>query len=268
MRKAPRTETMIESVRFKTYDGVDLAANLYLPDTQEWSPGIIVCHGFGSGKDNYAAFGTMAAAAGYAVLVPDLRGHGESGGELDGNMFNDVAASLQYLHTRPEVNPMGLAIRGTSMGGWLALHTAGYLRDISPVIAYCPASETTMQVLVEEVSMVQRGHASPLVPPKPPRVNVNSLLQLLYKVDVLKAARRIQPRPLLLVHCEGDEVVPAHLTRRLYDSVAEPKTLWLLPGGDHHFAQHDPETDSRVLGWLDLVRPHTENLKFEEPPED
>jgi phosphatidylserine decarboxylase len=40
---------MIESVRFKTYDGVELVANLYLPDQREgWSPGIIVCHGFGS----------------------------------------------------------------------------------------------------------------------------------------------------------------------------------------------------------------------------
>jgi ABC-2 type transport system ATP-binding protein len=24
----------------------------------------------------------------------------------------------------------------------------------------------------------------------------------------------------------------------------------------------------RLLDWLDLVRPHTSNLKFEEPPED
>ena len=70
---------MIESVRFKTYDGVELVANLHLPDKHDqWSPGIIVCHGFGSGKDNYASFGTLAAEAGYAVLIPDLRGHGES----------------------------------------------------------------------------------------------------------------------------------------------------------------------------------------------
>ena len=49
-----------------------------------------MCHGFGSGKENHASFGEMAARAGYAALIPDLRGHGESGGELDGNMFNDV----------------------------------------------------------------------------------------------------------------------------------------------------------------------------------
>jgi hypothetical protein len=41
----------------------------------------------------------------------------------------------------------------------------------------------------------------------------------------------------------------------------------MLPGGDHHFAQHDPETDRRLLDWLDLVRPHTEHLRFEQPPE-
>jgi fermentation-respiration switch protein FrsA (DUF1100 family) len=260
----------MEGVRFTTYDGIELAANLYLPEkgSGEWSSGIIVCHGFGSTKEEHADFGEMAAAAGYATLIPDLRGHGESGGELDANVFNDVAAALQFFHTRPEVNPMSVAIRGSAMGGWLALHTAAALRDIAPVVAICPPNEGALMLLIEEVAMVQRGHTSPLVPKVPPKVNVNSMTQLLYRLDMTKASKRIAPRPLLLVHCQGDEVVPVHISKQLYDAVQEPKALWLIPGGDHSFAQHDANTSERVLEWLAMSRPSTENLKVEDLPDD
>lgn len=241
----------MEPVKITTYDQIELSANLYLPeDSGEWSPGIVVCHGFGSCKENYADFGVRATSMGYAALIMDLRGHGESSGELDANMFNDVAAAALYLQNRSEVNPMSVAVRGASMGGWLAIHTAVHLRDLSPVVAVCPTNESQLTILMEEVSMVQRGHTSPVITGTPPRVNVNSMMQLLQRLDVFRSARHVSPRPLLLVHCEGDEVVPAHISQRIYADALEPKTLWLLPGGNHRFAQHDPETDLRILEWL------------------
>ena len=68
--------------------------------------------------------------------------------------------------------------------------------------------------------------------------------------------------------CEGDEVVPPHVAQRIYDEAQEPKTLWLLPGGDHEFAQHDPETDARVFEWLQSARPISQRLKVEDLPVD
>jgi dienelactone hydrolase len=246
----------MENIRFTTYDNVELAANLYLPEPQagrEWARGIIVCHGFGSRKENYADFGERAAAAGKAALIMDLRGHGESEGQLDANIFNDVAAALLYLQSRPEVNPVRIAIRGASMGGWLAIHTAAHLVDVSPVIAVCPTNEIIMGVLMDEVARVQRGHPSATVTENPPRADVNSISSLIYRLDVARAAQRIHPRPLLLVHSEGDEQVPAYVSQHIYDKAREPKAFWLLPGGNHHFAQHDPQTDARILEWIELV---------------
>jgi alpha-beta hydrolase superfamily lysophospholipase len=252
-------ESALEAVRFTTYDNIELAANLYLPGPRDaWAPGIIVCHGFGSCKENYADFGERASAMGFAVLAMDLRGHGDSQGVVDENIFNDVAAALLYLQSRPEANPTSISIRGASMGGWLAIHTAAHLIDIAPVVAYCPITETLLTILMEEVSMVQRGHGSSVLPSTLPRVDVNSVAKLLHRLDITRAARRLSPRPLLLVHCEGDEVVPSHLSRRIYDAAAEPKSLWLLPEGDHHFAQHDPDTDKRVLEWVKTSRVESE----------
>jgi dienelactone hydrolase len=243
----------VEAVRFTTYDDVELAAHLYLPEhREEWAPGIIVCHGFGSRKENYTDFGRTAAQSGVAALIMDLRGHGESGGQVDANIFNDVAAALLYMQERPEVNPTSISIRGTSMGGWLALHTAVHLQDLSPVVAVCPINEMWLTALMDDVSRVQRGHSSSFVTGEGPRVDVNSVMDLVYNMglNVSRAARGISPRPLLLVHCEGDEWVPSQISQQIYDTAREPKTLWLLPGGNHHFAQHDPETDARILAWL------------------
>lgn len=262
----------MEQVKLTTYDGVELVANLYLPTKEEgqheWSSGIIVCHGFGSKKENYSDFGELAANNGFAALVLDLRGHGESGGEVDSNIFNDIAAALQYMQSCPEVNPTSIAIQGSSLGGWLAIHTAAHLKDVSPIIAYAPPNESLLTILMEEVALVQRGHTSPMVPANPPRVNVNSMIQLLYRLDVAKSARRLYPRPLLLIHCEGDEEVPSIFSERIYAAMEEPKSMWLIPGGNHRFAQHDPETNQRVLDWLELTRPATEKLTLDTLPDD
>lgn len=255
----------MERVTLTTYDSVELVADLYLPERaegQEWATGIVMCHGFNSGKQSHADFGEMAAAAGYAVLIPDLRGHGESGGEVDANIFNDVAAAVQYLQSRPEVNPTSIGIRGSSMGAWLAIHTAAHLKDVSPVMVYATPTEAVLLILMEEVALVQRGHTSPLVGDNPPRVNVNSMIQILYRHDVVRAARRIHPRPCLIVHNEGDESVPSHISQRIYSSIDEPKTLWLLPGGDHRFAAHDPDITRQALEWLGMNRLETERLSL------
>ena len=54
-----------------------------------------------------------------AALALDLRGHGASGGDLDGGLVDDVAAGLDALAARGHA-PLG--IRGSSLGGLLALH--------------------------------------------------------------------------------------------------------------------------------------------------
>ncbi len=252
----------VEPVKFTTYDDIELAGDLYLPERRDegWSPGIIVCHEFGASRAEHAGFGERASAAGYATLIIDLRGHGESGGEVDANIFNDVAAAMSYMQSRPEVHPMDIGIRGVDLGGWLAIHTAAHILDLSPVIAIAPPDEARLTLLMEEVAMVQRGHTSPLVPGIPPRVNVNSMVQLLYRLDITRAARRIAPRTFLLVHCEADQTVPPHISQRIYDEVSEPKALWLLPGCDHNFAGHDPDIDLRTFEWMKLSRLESSKL--------
>ena len=85
------------------------------------SPGVVVVPGLGSSRGNHADMAETLQASGIAALALDLRGHGDSDGRLDSGAPDDVVAGLTALAERGHA-PLG--IRGSSMGGLLALHVA------------------------------------------------------------------------------------------------------------------------------------------------
>lgn len=59
----------------------------------------------------------------------------------------------------------------------------------------------------------------------------------------------VAPRSLLLVHGTADRVLPAHVSRLLYDAAGEPKRLVLLEGAGHDIAGHEDEFVELVVAW-------------------
>jgi len=111
------------------------------PATLRWpgppgSPAVLIVPGYGSRKENHRDFGEALRAAGMGAMAVDLRGHGETGGALDGGVLDDVAACLDALAAAGHA-PLG--IRGSSMGGMLALHAAARDPRVRAVVAICPA---------------------------------------------------------------------------------------------------------------------------------
>jgi pimeloyl-ACP methyl ester carboxylesterase len=115
-----------------THSDFALAHARDLPDGAPWG-GLVILHGAGSRKENHADMGRAAAAAGLATVRYDMRGHGETGGQLDGRALQDVGAAAALL---PDGLP--LALRGSSMGGYLAL-VAAAAAGAAAVVAICPA---------------------------------------------------------------------------------------------------------------------------------
>src|SRR5215216_5492531 len=110
-----------------------LAYALWLPQNQRRSqktrpsqpwPAIVVVHGAGSRKENHADFARLAAASGWAALAFDARGHGESEGDMSADAVGDVVRMAELLAAHEGVDPGRVAARGSSMGGFLAIHAA------------------------------------------------------------------------------------------------------------------------------------------------
>ena len=107
-------------------DGVRIDAALLLPDGDPpaggW-PAIMMFHGLGGSHKTLLGLGEAYVARGYAVFVPDARGHGTSGGfvSLDGpREVDDIRAEFEWLVGLPQVSDTQIGAWGISLGGGAA----------------------------------------------------------------------------------------------------------------------------------------------------
>jgi pimeloyl-ACP methyl ester carboxylesterase len=213
-----------------------LAGSLWRPGGEPLG-GFLVLHGAGSRKENHADMARAACAAGWTAAAFDARGHGATGGALGASALSDVARVAAEL-------PRPLVLRGSSMGGYLAL-TAAHPAAASAVVAICPAPETLLIAGLRE----ERYEFTADRP----------ALEALLEAHALAATAARLEVPVLLIHAAGDEQVPVEGSRALAERLRHPASgLIEVPGGDHRSAQHDPALQAASLAWvaeLDLSRP-------------
>lgn len=227
-------------------DGI--AYDLWLPYEEEAAPAVVVLHGAGSQKENHADFARVATSHGFVALTFDNRGHGRSDGALGPRAVADVQRLARMIAERPEVDARRVALRGSSMGGLLALHAAATSERVAAVVAICPAAE---RMMLDDLRRLARGEPPPAGSTLAQmRVDATGLVAWLEEHDVRQAVELIGSKPLMLVHARGDEVVPYAHSEELYQLAAEPKRLLLLEDGDHRSAQHDFEIQGETLRWL------------------
>ena len=185
------------------------------------SPGVLIVPGLGSRKENHADFGEAVAAAGMGAMAPDLRGHGESPGELDAGVIDDILAGLDALAAAGH-RPLGL--RGSSMGAMLALHAAARDPRARAVVAICTARPE---------GLARRVDADwPLTMPLGPAVARDDGLARGYW------------------HATGDDRVPWGSTLALAGMTPQPMRLRIALGGGHDTLQHDPAVKAETVAFL------------------
>ena len=208
----------------------------------------MIMHGAGSRKENHADYARAATANGFVALTFDNRGHGETEGDMDPSVIDDLRLLAEWLAARPEVDERRVAARGSSMGGLMAIHAGAASHRIAAVVAICPAAESMLAVDVRRIAdgrPPKEGSALAQM-----RIDAPALAGWLETSDVGDAVREMGAKPLLIIHARGDEVIPYTHSERLYELAEEPKRLLLLEGGDHRSAQHDSELQGESLRWL------------------
>jgi predicted alpha/beta-fold hydrolase len=194
----------------------------------------------------------MLARHGYGVLVLDRRGEGGSQGDPNARGWGgepDVAAAVDWLRGRPEVDPARVAGVGLSVGGELLLQAAANDRGLRAVVS----EGAGMRSVAEQrhwpgVASLLRW-ASPMV------VETAAIAVLGgtgVPPDLADLSARIAPRPVLLIralHGNEDEVL-----NRVYRRAAPASTqLWELRRGGHvgALAAAPAAYERRVAGFLD-----------------
>jgi alpha-beta hydrolase superfamily lysophospholipase len=199
----------------------------------------VILHGASSCKENHHDYARAVLSTGLAAIAFDQRGHGESPGPMDGRAPHDVISITALLRSRMEQltgRAEPIALRGSSMGGYLALVAAAEARA-DAVVAVCPASG---EGLARALSAGRLGFEA----------DVPTLERLLTEHDLSASVAGLEI-PVLLMHAEGDEQVPVQHSQELAKAMGHPGSrLVVIPGGHHRSIQHDPEMTAVSLRFL------------------
>lgn len=237
-----RTVDVVRPTESGRHDG--LAYTLWLPSKpgaggggEPSLGGVVILHGAGSSKESHHDFARMLVGAGLGAICFDQGGHGESGGRLDARAGRDVAGMAGLLRDRLGSADAPVGLRGSSMGGYLAIASAEAARAAC-VVAICPAPAELLR------AGLRRGAFEFAADPE-------RLDAFLSEHDLETAAGALAV-PVLLLHAEGDERVPVEHSRALAGQLRSPESrLIVVPGGHHRSIQHDRELQAVSLRFIE-----------------
>jgi alpha-beta hydrolase superfamily lysophospholipase len=213
---------------------------LWLPESRPPWRAMVILHGAGSQKENHGDFGRACAANGWAALAYDQRGHGDSDDSMSPEALADVGRMARFVAGIDGVDESRVCVRGSSMGGFMAIQAAATSDGIAGAIAICPAG----------AEHLTRGLRSEELEMRIDPAGASALAAWLGEHDLRQAVELMGSKPLLLIHARGDDQIPADWSEELHARAAEPRKLIVLPGGHHRSAQHDAELHGIALRWL------------------
>ena len=137
-------------VTYEAEDGLRIVADFYPPKGGGPAAAVLLLHQSGGSRAQWADLIPDILDWGYAVLAPDLRGHGEStvlvrnGKEEEYQLEDlnalvlDVAAAIDYLKSRSEVDASSIGVVGASVGGNVAYVASGAFLEVRATVSMSP----------------------------------------------------------------------------------------------------------------------------------
>ena len=239
-------------VTFRTRDGV-LLSGWYMPS--KIGAAVVLVPGAGSTRSAALAQAGVLAGHGFGVLMLDPRGQGRSGGHgMDLGWYGDldVAAAVDFLQSRPDVDGARIGAVGLSMGGEEVIGAAAADQRIRAVVAEGVTSRTAadkagwlpggvagaLQRGIDRLTYATTELLTPARPPTPLRT----------------AIARAHDVPFLLITA-GTMPDEAHAARSFRSAAPGRVRTWNVPGAAHTrgLATAPTEWSTRVLGFLDTA---------------
>jgi uncharacterized protein len=219
-----------EDVTLRTDDGLSLAA-WYTAGSNRLA--LVLVHGIGTNREPLLPLARDLHAAGFGVLLLTLRSHGRSEGRATTfgvHEVLDIRAAVDFLASRPEVEPTGIGVYGASLGGAAAIKAAATMPQIRAVAADS-AFSSLRWMIDHQLQRVLR-----LPPVLTPLIVTFGTWQAGARVaDAAPVAEigRIPSQRLFLIHGDADALVPVENVRLLAAAVSPPPAVWVVPQADH-----------------------------------
>jgi pimeloyl-ACP methyl ester carboxylesterase len=193
---------------------------------------IFILHGYMMYKETMVPWASELAQAGYRVVLVDLRGHGESTGDIvtyGKYETKDLMQLLDYLKAQGLCDEK-VGVLGLSYGATLALHWAAHDPRVQTVVAIAPYDhpEDAARRLAKEVKIPISTNA----------LN-RALVTASQRIDVKwddwsgEAAMRGVKEPVLLIGGGHDRIAVPEDIEKLKKAAPAGSKLIMVPGVNH-----------------------------------
>ena len=218
----------METIKFKS-GNLQLTGTLVWPDVlKDENPAILFIHGLTGTKEKSYQYANSLAKLGYVSLLFDMRGHGESEGDINTatikDFLTDCLSAFDYLINIKKIDKGRISIIGNSLGGYLGVVLTSK-RKVKKLAIRAPADYPNN---VFDKFAIEHGADNPSV------MEWRKQLKDYNKSMALEAIHAFDGH-ILIIESENDDRVP-HATLDNYINAASDKnklTHVILQGASH-----------------------------------
>lgn len=216
-------------------------------------PTILFIHGKGGNAAEWQPDALRALAMGYNVLLPDLRGHGASGGSLFTFGLlesDDLANAIEHVRARYGLDPARLGIHSCSAGSSVAIRFASRA-DCRALWLESPFAEPHAMARHYlaiatgfpgwSLALASRLAVDRAVARVRRELGIPASARGLEGFDPLETISRVQAR-ICLVYGEADTLVPVPFVQKLQAALPPGSLVWRVRGAGH--CHHDDQAQN------------------------
>jgi hypothetical protein len=248
--------TTLQDVSTTTGDGTQLKAWFVEPQNSNGSF-VILLHGVTDNREGVAGFAPVFLQAGYTVLIPDSRAHGESGGEIATYGLRERYDIRQWTEWLKQGETTGCVyLFGESMGAAIALQAT----EVDPGL--CAVAVESPFSTFREIAYDRMAQHTPFgtwfwrSAGRPVLEIALTYARFRYEIDLTNASPKDAMEhsrvPALLIAGTADRNIPMRHSAELVRTSGSHAQMWVVNGADHGGAvsvAHD-EFQRRILQWF------------------
>lgn len=237
------TKVKREKLTLEADDKSILVARQVIKDevNNKW---VVILHGYNGNMEDIYDIAMHYDEEGYNILMPDLRGNGESEGSFLGMGWLDRLDVINWMDVILEANPSAeIVIHGIDMGADTALMLSGEpikssVKAIVAEGAYNNAWEVTKR---EYKTRHEKWPVFPFLHMINPVMKVWAGYSL-KEADAVKQVKNTSV-PILLIRGQNDTYVTEDMTKELDKAIASPHEVLTITTGTHEDCRYaEPDT--------------------------
>ncbi len=225
----------------KSDDGLNLVAESVVTDedSHKWA---ILIHGYTGRHDHMWNYGRFYSEQGFNLLLPDMRGHGESDGDYITMGWLDKGDVVKWINLIVERDSQAeIILHGVSMGGGTVMMTSGedLPSNVKAIVEDCGYT-SVWDIFSDEMKALFNLPDFPLLHTASVicKIRAGYNFREASSLDQLAKAKV----PILFLHGGEDNFVHTDMVYKNYEACPTKKDMMIIPNAGHGEAYYyDPE---------------------------